>query len=188
MRLSSLSHHWSAGPFYPSADDALPFFTDLFAQGLALNMTSFETDFMSDHLLGTPGLVNQSGAMLRYLSGLAEAGRRLNVPMQWCMPTAGLVLASTGLPAVTNGRASVDYACEGALSLNVTWSPNYMIGGPGVLFNAMGLTPSKDIFRSHANEQGGPSACGSNHTTPNFELDAVLAVLSTGTIQTAWCA
>jgi hypothetical protein len=171
------------GAHYPDGPGAFRFFRALFQQGLGLGMASFETDFMSDHLLPTPALSNNTQGLPLYLSGMAAAGAALNTPMQWCMPTAGLVLFAANLSAVTNARASVDYACEGPQAMNVSWAPNYMIGIPGLLFFAADVTPSKDIFWTRAEEKGAPVNCGpAAHGQPNFEMDAVLAVLSTGPV------
>jgi len=172
------------GAWYPAPDDAEGFFTALFRQGLTLGMTAFETDFMSDHMLPTPGLANTTRGVPAYLQGIANAGLATGTPMQWCMPTAGIVLSAVDKPAVTNARASVDYACEGPLptTMNVTWRSNYQIGNAGHLFWAAGVPPSKDIFRTTSRQPGGPASCGSLHDNPNFELDAVLAVLSTGPV------
>lgn len=170
------------GCWYPAPEDSHNFFRDLFQQGLPLGMSSFETDFMSDHLLATPGLMNMSESLSQYLGGLAQAGLDTGTPMQWCMPTAGLVLFALDLPAVTNARASVDYACEGPLDMNTTWAPNYMISTPGLLFWAAGVTPSKDITWTVAKQPNTVPTCGSLHNNPNFELDVRLAVLSTGPV------
>ena len=124
-------------------------------------MSAYETDFMSDHWLPTPALANTTAGLPRYLNGLAAAGAAAGVPMQWCMPTAGIVLASVGKPAVTNGRASVDFACEGPLGMNTSWAPGYTIGAGGLLFWAAGLAPSKDAVWTTAHEVGAPPSCGS---------------------------
>lgn len=171
------------GAWYPAASEADRFFSALFLQGRALGMSAYETDFMSDHLLPTPALASTVLGLPSYLGGLARAGARTHTPMQWCMPTAGMIMFAAALPAVSNARASVDYACEGPQGMNVTWAPNYMIGIPGLLFWAADVPPSKDIFWSSATQPGVPSNCGpSGHGQPNFEMDAVLAVLSTGPV------
>lgn len=172
------------GCYYPAAADAERFFTALFQQGQALGMTAYETDFMSDHLLPTPGLAGSVDGLPLYLGGLDRAGAALAIPMQWCMPTAGIVLFAANLSAVTNLRASVDYACEGPLNFSTTWAPNYMTMIPSLLFWAADVAPSKDIFLTHSQQPGGAPSCGSTdfHAQPNVELDAILAVLSTGPV------
>ena len=111
------------GAHYPCADDAEPFFAEYFRQAKLLGMAAYETDFMSDHWIPTVALANNTGGLNKYLSGLSVAAAAAGVPMQWCMPTAGIVLAAADKPAVTNARASVDFACEGPLALNTTWAP-----------------------------------------------------------------
>eukprot|EP00037_Helgoeca_nana_P037162 m.14838 g.14838 ORF g.14838 m.14838 type:complete len:847 (-) comp8470_c0_seq1:104-2644(-) len=172
----------SKGPFYPSSADAYGFFYALFLQGKQLGMTAYETDFMSDHWLPTPGLAADVHGLATYLASLGEAGADLGVPMQWCMPTAGIALFAARLPAVTNVRVSVDYACEGPVDLNVTWPANFGIGIGSLLFASVGVVPSKDVLQTTAHQPGMIAACGSTHDQPNVELDLVLAVLSTGPV------
>ena len=110
------------GPWYPAADDAEPFFTELFAQGKAIGLASYEVDFMSDHWIPTPALANTTSGLPTYLGGLAAAGAKRGVPMQWCMPTTGIVLFAASCPAVSNARATVDYAVEDEIA---NWRENY---------------------------------------------------------------
>eukprot|EP00038_Savillea_parva_P010740 m.192438 g.192438 ORF g.192438 m.192438 type:complete len:897 (-) comp18641_c0_seq1:102-2792(-) len=170
------------GPWYPAAVDALPFFRALFAQGRELGMMAYETDFMSDHWLPTPALSGTVDGLQTYLHGLGQAGVDLGIPMQWCMPTAGIAMFAARLPAVTNLRVSVDYACEGPADLNVTWPANFAIGIGSLLFDAVGVVPSKDVLQTTASQPGMIPVCGSAHAQPNVELDLVLAVLSTGPV------
>ena len=170
-----------AGWWYPCAQTALQVYTQLFTEGKALGMTAYETDFISDHMLATPGLQNTTvGLPLTFIS-MAEAGRRQHIPMQWCMPTAATVLFAVNLSAVSNARASPDYAVEGpeAATINATWSNTYEIGAAGLLFWAVGLPPSKDLTWTSPQQPDAPkSALGH----PNVELDTALAVLSTGPV------
>jgi hypothetical protein len=170
------------GPFYPSFQDAYGFFSALFAQGKRLGMTAYETDFMSDHWLPTPALGSDVHGLATYLDSLGRAGADLSIPMQWCMPTAGIALFAARLPAVTNVRVSVDYACEGPADLNVTWPANFGIGIGSLLFGAVGVVPSKDVLQTTSRQPGMPPACGSKHDQPNVELDLALAVLSMGPV------
>lgn len=170
------------GPFYPTAKDAYKFFKTLFSQGKQLGMTAYETDFMSDHWLPTPGLATDVDSLSTYLQSLGRAGIELGIPMQWCMPTAGIALFAARLSAVTQLRVSVDYACEGPVDLNVTWPANFAIGIGSLLFNAVGLVPSKDVLQTTAHQPGMIPVCGSRHDQPNVELDMVLAVLSGGPV------
>lgn len=172
----------SKGPCYPAANSSLVFYRRFFHVGKGLQMGAYETDFLSDHLLPTPGLAGLHSGLADYFSGMAQAGLEADIAMQWCMPTAGIVMSSIDKAAVTNGRASVDYACEGPQDMNVTWMPNYFVGVAELLFWTVGLAPSKDIFRSRAHEGGGPPSCGYQHDNPNYELDVILAVLSTGPV------
>jgi hypothetical protein len=102
------------GAHYPAANCSREFYSALFVdfKRIAPNFVAFETDFLSDHLLPTPGLAGEAGGLQRYFGGLAEAALGAQISVQLCMPTAGIVLASAEWPAMTNGRVSTDYATE----------------------------------------------------------------------------
>ena len=133
---------------------------------------------MSDHFLPTPALANTTSGLPTYLGGLAAAGAKRGVPMQWCMPTTGIVLFASGQKAVSNARATVDYAVEDEIA---NWRENYAVGGPGLIFWAAGVPPSKDITWTTAREPTCPlpTKC---HAHPSFEMDVALAVLTTGPV------
>ncbi len=52
---------------------------------------------------------------------------------------------------MTNGRASVDYACENG---SLAYAPNYMMGISSMLFWAVNLPPSKDILWTTPHQVG----------------------------------
>lgn len=118
------------GPWYPPPQDAHRLYAAAFARMEATTgaLASYEVDFMSDHLLPTPGLANTTSGLPTFFRGIDAAAATAGVPTQWCMPTAGLVLASAALGSVTNARASVDYATEGSVVTNVSWNANLEIG------------------------------------------------------------
>ena len=102
--------------------------------------------------------------------------------LQWCMPTAGVVLFSVDLPAVSNARGSVDYATQGRenSSMASTWPNTYAIGAAGLLFWAVDLPLSKDIIWTTSTQPGSPEQAPASQ--PNFEMDTALAVLSLGPV------
>ena len=169
------------GWWYPCPEAALDVYKKLFQEMTALGATSYETDFMSDHMLATPGLQNTTDGLPRSLSSMAEAGRQEGVPMQWCMPTAAVVLFAVNLSAVSNARGSPDYAVEGpeASTMSSNWPNTYEIGAAGLLFWAVDLPLSKDITWTSPEQPGAPKSPGGH---PNVELDTALAVLSTGPV------
>ena len=173
------------GVFYPAPDCAERFYRAVFASFKQSATSSgsdssafaaFETDFLSDHLLPTPGIASHYNGLNAYFQGLAKAAQSAGVATQLCMPTAGIVLASAAWPAMTNGRVSTDYATES--SPGSTWDKTYNIGIGSLLFWAVGLAPSKDITWTVPHQPGG--AC--DHDNPNVELDMALAVLSCGPV------
>lgn len=125
---------------------------------------------MSDHWLPTPALASDVDGLATYIDGLGRAGLDSGVPMQFCMPTAGIALHAARLPAVSNLRVSVDYACEGPADLNTTWPANFAIGIGSSLFAAVGIVPSKDVLWTRSHQPGMISVCGSVHDQPNVEV------------------
>ena len=164
---------------YPAPHCAKDFYAAVFAsfqktaQG---TFKSFETDFLSDHLVPTLGMARDPSGLKTYFQGMADAAAGAGLGVQLCMPTAGIVLASQRWPAMTNARASPDYATEAAPGS--TWAKTYNMGIGSLLFWAVGLAPSKDVFWTTPHQPG--SASG--HDNPNVELDTALAVLSTGPV------
>jgi hypothetical protein len=168
------------GVWYPTGEDAYGFYGELFDAFLKLGMSAFETDFMSDHLMPTPGLRDHVEGLPLYHEGLTKAAAERNLPVQFCMPTVCQVLAAANFPAVTNARVSTDYATERIpkeAGLD-GWVENYVIGMPGLLLWSIGLAPSKDITSTSVHQPGG----GMHRDYLNVELDYVLAVLSTGPV------
>ena len=46
-----------------------------------------------------------------WLAGMAEGAASTKRTVQYCMPYTNMILSAAALPAVTNARASEDYAC-----------------------------------------------------------------------------
>lgn len=166
------------GAHYPAPNCSRPFYAGLFKafKRIAPTFAAYETDFLSDHLLPTPGLAGEVGGLTEFFGGLAQAAAEAGLPVQLCMPTAGVVLASAGWPAMTNGRVSTDYATQS--TPNSTWAKTYNIGIGSLLFWAVDLAPSKDVTWTVPHQPGG----GFQYDQPNVELDYVLAVLSSGPV------
>lgn len=100
-----------------------------------------------------------------------NAGLETNTPIQFCMMQPSDLLNTLRFDAVTNGRASDDYAAES----------NWDVGGASLLFWAVGLRPSKDNFWSG---DGQRRQQGFSQTNPgtNGELNAIIATMSTGPV------
>ena len=68
------------GCWYPTGEDAYGFYGDLLDKFKHLGGTSFETDFLSDHLLPTPGLANHTDGLRLYHEGLTKAAYERSIP------------------------------------------------------------------------------------------------------------
>ena len=162
------------------------FYTELFRSGLAQGMVSTELDYMStDYALIQPLRTNVSWGA-EWLGGLSAAGEKLSVPIQFCMAFPRYILQALVLPAVTNGRASVDFQ-NSAENLEA-------MGRSSLFYAALDLPPSKDSFWSSSEAQGasqpeppeppwGPAARQQLSRHPNPLLHTVVAAFSTGPVQ-----
>ena len=95
------------------------------------------------------------------------------LPIQLCMTLPSDLMQSLEMDAVTNYRASGDYA----------GLANFDIGGSSLLAWALGLRPSKDNFwtaRPPSQVESGLPWPVSSNPGSNCELNAVIATLSTG--------
>lgn len=106
-------------------------------------------------------------------SGMNAAGLATNTTIQFCMMQPSDLLNTLNFEAVTNGRASGDYA----------GTSNWNVGGTSLLFWAMGLRPSKDNFWSGDGQKRQPGFAPSiTNPGTNGELNAILATMSTGPV------
>ena len=178
---STLEKEHDADPM-PNASEA--FYTNLFKQQheKGVRMTNYEVDFLQDQTQWFAPYVEEVDGSEKWLGGMARAAAELNMSVQYCMShPAAFLNAAMSLPAVTNGRASGDYADPVGNLLQY--------GTSAVFFSAVGIAPSKDNFWSTPNQpkprslQGGPPPCdgGNRNVTDNF-LHALVATLSTGPV------
>lgn len=158
----------------PHPDDSERFYNMLFDYGLANGLAGFENDFLNYNLLSIPYFRTVFNASSRWLAGINAAASARKLPIQLCMALPSDVMMSLEMDAVTNFRASTDYAFSGG---------NLNIGGTALLAMALGLRPSKDNLWTTRPQStiatGKPWPIGSNPGSNN-ELNAIVATLSMG--------
>ena len=158
----------------PHPDDSERFYDYLFEYGVANGMQGFENDFLNYNLLSVPLFRKVYDSSSKWLRGMNAAGLKHRVPIQMCMGLPSDLMASLELDAVTNYRASTDYALSGE---------NIDVGGSALLALGLGLRPSKDNFWTRrpqsAIETGKPWGDRGNPGS-NCVLNAMVATLSTG--------
>eukprot|EP01065_Artemidia_motanka_P014747 TRINITY_DN18589_c0_g1_i2.p1 TRINITY_DN18589_c0_g1~~TRINITY_DN18589_c0_g1_i2.p1 ORF type:complete len:1013 (+),score=314.37 TRINITY_DN18589_c0_g1_i2:54-3092(+) len=162
----------------PHPADAARFYEELFDAAARVGARGYEVDFMNYDTDAVPLLRTQLGAADEVLSAMAAAASAAGLAVQYCMSQPSDLLAAASLPAVTNYRASGDYAGDPGV-------PNYDVGGASLLGSALRIHPSKDSFwtaRPRSAEVTG--APYNSHANPgsNCELNAVIAALSTGPV------
>lgn len=165
----------------PRGDASEAVYGRVLDDGLRQGMTNFEIDFMSQNFAFVPHYRTDAGAADAWLTGLSRAAAARGVSMQLCTATARDAVATAALPAVTQMRASVDFACwcggEPA-------SGNWDIGGQALLLSALRLGASKDtLFTADAQPGIGHVQCGKCPVpTRHAELDVFIATLSRGPV------
>eukprot|EP00937_MAST-01D_sp_MAST-1D-sp2_P000149 g149.t1 len=156
-------------PFGRDASEA--FYTRVFDYARAHGGFAYEVDFMNELYLGVPEFRRELDAATAWQEGMNAAAARTGLRVQFCMMHPSDLLSTLRYSHVTNGRASPDYA-GGA---------NWFIGHSSLLFEAVGLKPSKDNFWSADGQARQPGFKQANPGT-NGELNAILATMSTGPV------
>lgn len=171
-------NQWNEQLWPHGADAGVPppaksraFYTKVFKYAHAHGGVGYEVDFMSNLFIDVPEFRRTLDASTQWQRGMNHAGLDTNTTIQFCMMQPSDLLNSLQFNAVTNGRASDDYAEAG----------NWDIGGSSLLFWAMGMRPSKDNFWSSDGQRRQPGFDQSNPGT-NGELNAILATMSTGPV------
>eukprot|EP01043_Picozoa_sp_COSAG02_P026678 COSAG02_NODE_1544_length_11996_cov_143.122468_2_plen_651_part_00 len=180
---------WLPGP---GVGPAREFYERLFtAWGADKGMiTMHEIDFLVFLDYQTQSFQADPEGARYFLEGMNDAAMAKNVTIQYCSATAVDILQSLRFPAVTNIRASTDYACF----------VNYQVGPGNMISWALGLRPSKDVLWTTEQQPTltkppgagcggniqGCSRCGGNFSRAQHftaELDMVLALFSTYSTQ-----
>eukprot|EP01051_Picozoa_sp_SAG22_P015422 SAG22_NODE_2012_length_3141_cov_3.171269_1_plen_863_part_00 len=149
--------------------------------GIAQGMTAFEIDFMERNFEMTPYYRDTAGAADGWLAGLSRAAAARNLPTQLCSDSARDVIASAALPAVTQFRGSMDFACDCSAE---PLSGNWDVGQQSLLISSLGLGASKDTFMTSPVEAGinHGEAGGCPVNNGHAELDLFLATLTSGPV------
>ena len=124
-------------------EQAEMFFTEVWGQGVRQSAVGFEWDYQSTSYSNMPHYRNTVTAASQYMAGMAAAANKLGKPIQYCMSFPRHILESMKFPAVTNARASPDFANSGDNLVEV--------GYTSLLYQAVGLAPSKDNFFTTGN-------------------------------------
>jgi hypothetical protein len=106
-----------------------------------------------------------------WLHAMDDAAASLGLTIQLCMPLPIHMLESTTMGTVTNARASGDYH---------PGQDNWFVFHSSVFYDAIGVQPSKDDFWTTMTQPGNPY--GDNPSEPNWQMQAIVATLSTGPV------
>ena len=135
----------------PRAEVAERTFGKLMDDGVRQGMTAFEIDFMEKNFEAVPYLRDTAGAADGVLVGLSRAAAARGLPTQLCSDSPRDVIAAAAMPAVTQFRGSLDYACDCSAE---PLSGNWDVGQQTLLISSLGLGASKDTFMTQGEEKG----------------------------------
>ena len=135
----------------PKAEVAERTFGKLMDDGVRQGMTAFEIDFMEKNFEAVPYLRDTAGAADGVLAGLSRAAAARGLPTQLCSDSPRDVIAAAAMPAVTQFRGSLDYACDCSAE---PLSGNWDVGQQTLLISSLGLGASKDTFMTQGEEKG----------------------------------
>jgi len=171
----------------------------LFKFGVANGMRGFENDFLNYNLLSVPYFRKVFDASSQWLRGMNAAALEHKLPIQMCMGLPSDLMASLELNAVTNYRASTDYALGGqnidvggsallafAVQAKTTVSLNLNCCGPildRALFGFRSLTVLSGVRlavwteRPESTIETGKPWGPKDNPGSNCELNAIIATL-----------
>ena len=139
--------------------DAHAFFGLQLDEGLAMTggaLKTMEWDFVGANTQHFAPLYADTDAANAWFAGLGGAAAERGIEVQLCLAYPADLLMALDLPAVTNARASGDYCFSSTDHLK---DPNLApLGGSALLFDAIGVAPSKDVFWSATPQP--PTRCG----------------------------
>ena len=156
-----------------NVDFALPINADVFkylmGKAKAWGMVLYEQDWLVTVWRGMNVTRSNVDAASTWLTAMADAADSLQLTIQYCMALPRHMLESTHFQAVTNSRASGDYAAG---------QGNYDISMSSLFYWAIGVAPSKDDYWTSENQPNPPYSY--NASEPNWQLQAITIALSTG--------
>ena len=172
-----------AYPFITDILKAVPisqqFWDDLMRNASLNGMIVYEQDWLYNELEGVTALHSYPGLAEMWLEQMAQGALKNQITIQYCMPYMRHLLQSLAFPAVTQARASDDYR---------TWfwhDPQWQIGETSLVYKALGLAPSKDVFWTTTNQPGAPYPPSTGPTAPHEpcpSLQAAVSALSKGPV------
>ena len=161
-------YKWHTSKCCAVPEDPPSFFEYFFEQQKGWGLATYEQDWMDKEYYGVDALQENLTLADEWLYGMAYGAGKANITIQYCMPLAHQVLASSAHQEVTNIRATGDY-------FHTTGYHNWAIGSTGMMIYALGALPFKDGFYSSNLPQKGGQTEGPE-TSPDRE--ALMATLS----------
>lgn len=151
------------------------FWDDLLANTAKWGLRVYEQDWLFNEFAEkVSGLQQDPNLARRWLLQMGRGAAKHGLSIQYCMPYARHLLQSLEVPAVTQARASDD-----ALPGSSQWS---LLGGQAVLYDALGLAPSKDGFWSTSLQPDNPYQDNDVDKEPYPELQSAVVTLSAGPV------
>eukprot|EP00054_Salpingoeca_dolichothecata_P014018 m.78605 g.78605 ORF g.78605 m.78605 type:complete len:753 (+) comp20774_c0_seq2:47-2305(+) len=131
----------------------------------------YEQDWLDDQFDGTNYLLESATTARTWLMQMGTAAANNGLSIQYCMSHCRHIMQSVEIPAVTQARASGDYAGE--------HREQWRIGQSSLFAYSLGIAPSKDNYWSQFREEGAPYAF---RYEPSPRLQSVVSSFSAGPV------
>jgi len=136
-------------------------------------LTTYEQDWLDVQFDKFLPLTNSATLGRTWLMQMGTAAANNGISIQYCMSHCRHMLASVEIPAVTQARASGDYA----QSRYDQWS---QLGTTAMFAYALGVAPSKDNYWSTSIQKG--NKWGDSSTEQHSRLQAAVSTLTKGPV------
>jgi len=147
------------------------FYDSIFRMVSAWGCRLYEQDWLATQFTKVEPLSTTYGTPDQWLDAMDAAAALSNLPIQYCMPSMGFFLASTGLPNVTQIRTSRDFSRTSWDVVRLRWMEHAQMS---LIAAAVGAAPSKDVLLT--------TRQSSNESAAWEQAEALLAILSHGPV------
>ena len=195
------NRYWGSDTVYATANGGeYPFVVET-AQGKALPLSEafwvdllrnasdewglavYEQDWLHNEWEGLVATLSSATLAEQWLGQMNAAALKVGVAIQYCMAYGRHALASASFAAVTQVRASDDYAT--GVRTGDANDDNLYIGTSSMLASALGLAPSKDVWWSNSSArytEKTPTPRYPSAFEPYPEVQGAVAALSAGPV------
>ena len=158
----------------PASNDS--FWLDLLSRARDWGVILYQQDWLSDQVLNFRPAQTEINLTNQWLTSMGAAAEQVGLNIHYIMSFPRHILKALEVPRVTQARASEDYITDLHHSNKGQWK----IGITGMILDALGMTPNKDVLWSTSVQPGNPYGDTSSERLPDRPI--AIATLSTGPV------